>query len=248
MALKKQNKTLLIFVIFTLLILGYLLFREGKLGTQRESLEPEVTESETAVQSQEQMGDPILAVQGENGGELDLTASARVFTQILGDLAECLEVKSSEILSNSPIQIETVIQAFQSELGPVSHQADRWMIWSLKTPEGKETRLKLEITENDEGQIGKELYYFAIDRDGQAEPLELDPEKANNPSDEIISELLKTGEVFYKERAAFALFPGAERVEYVEKEGELAELEFFRGEKSFRCRDLKSRESCQCGP
>ncbi len=256
MAIRKQNRTLLILVVFILLILGYVLFREGKLnslfGMQSDT---ESNSDENKASGQDQMGDQLKDQNGELGNqdqapvaanELENNEMQKSFKQILVGMAECLDIKSPQASGPIAVQVETLFQQFQGELGPVSHQADRWMNWSLRNREGKERRLRLEITENDEGKIGRELHYFAVDRDGQPEPLEIEAEKANNPSDETVSQMLKEGEVFYKERAAFALFPGGERLEYVEKNGELSEIEFIRGEKYYRCQDLKSQDSCQC--
>ncbi len=250
MAIKKQNRNLLILVVFTFIVLAFLF------GLRNED---EVSETKNTISSQEQMGDQMSDQMGEPGeipaqaqrdsdspDESQKVERQKMFGQILLGLAECLEIKSPEATGQAAVQVETLLQQFQGELGPVSHQADRWMDWSLKTRDGKERRLRLEITENDEGKVGRELHYFAVDRDGQPEPIEIDSEKANNPSDEVINQMLKEGEVFYKERAAFALFPGGERLEYIEKDSVLSEIEFIKGEKYYRCHDLKARESCQC--
>jgi hypothetical protein len=120
------------------------------------------------------------------------------------------------------------------------------MEWHLRTPEGHERRLRLEITENDEGKVGRELHYFNLSSEGQSNPVELEPDKSGNPTDDVINQMLKEGEVFYKEKAAMAFFPNGERVEYVEKNGDLSEFEFFKENKQFRCHDVLVPESCQC--
>lgn len=247
MAIKKQNRTLLILVVFSLVVLAILL---------RLKQDDDILDPKEVISSQEQMGDQMSdqmgsipdqsQVDSDSPDEGQKIEKQKTFGQILLGLAECLEIKSPEATGQAAVQVETLLQQFQGELGPVSHQADRWMDWSMRIRDGKERRLRLEITENDEGKIGRELHYFAVDRDGQPEPMEIDFEKANNPSDEIINQMLKEGDVFYKERAAFALFPGGERLEYIEKDGELSEIEFIKGEKYYRCHDLKARESCQC--
>lgn len=243
MAIKKQNRTLLILVVFTLLALGYVLQREGKLAMLFGLGEDEVSGSSEKKSAQDQMGDQVGQA---SPAEAQKTENQKAFAQILGDLSECLDIKSPEASIKAAVQVETLIQQFQGELGPITHQADRWMNWHLRNRDGKERRLRLEITENDEGKIGRELHYYAVDREGQPAPIELERERSNNPSDEIVNQMLKEGEVFYKERAAFATFPGGERLEYVEKDGELSEIEFIKGEKFYRCNNLKARESCQC--
>lgn len=243
MAIKKQNRTLIIFVIVTLVILGYVLNREGKLADLFGIGEVKEEGLDRPASDQDSMGDQV------GGSSVDAAQrieNQKAFAQILGDLSECLDIKSPEASGEAPVELETLLQQFQGELGPINHQSDRWMNWHLRNNEGKERRLRLEITENDEGKIGRELHYFAVDRDGQPLPIEIEPEKANNPSDDIVNQMLKEGEVFYKERAAYVVFPGGERAEYVEKNGELAEIEFVKGEKFYRCNNLKARENCQC--
>lgn len=243
MAIKKQNRTLIIFVVVTLVILGYVLTKEGKLKSLFGIGEVQEEGLDRPDSGQESMGD---LVGGSAEGEVQKVENQKAFAQILDDLSDCLDVKSPEASIEAPVELETLLQQFQGELGPVNHQADRWMNWHLRNSEGKERRLRLEITENDEGKIGKELHYFSVDLEGQPMPIEIDQEKANNPSDDVVNQMLKEGEVFFKERAAYVVFPGGERVEYVEKNGELAEVEFVKGEKFYRCNNLKARENCQC--
>ncbi len=243
MAINKQNRTLLIFVVVTLVILGYVLTKEGKLGSLFGLGEVQGEGLDRITSDQDQMGDQVGGISADEAQKVE---NQRAFAEILGDLSECLDIKSPEASVTAAVDLETVMQQFQGELGPVNHQADRWMNWHLKNAEGKERRIRLEITENDEGKVGKELHYFAVDREGQPLPIEIETEKANNPTDEVVNQMLKEGEVFYKERAAYAIFPGGERLEYVEKNGELAEIEFVKGEKFYRCNNLKARENCQC--
>jgi hypothetical protein len=158
----------------------------------------------------------------------------------------CLEIKGPAVASELPVDINSVIQAVQTELGPSTGVFDHWMYWYMKTSEGKEKRLRLELTENDEGRMLKELHYFSVDKDGQMSSLELPSEKTNNPSDDVIKEMLKEGEVFYKERGATVLFGNGERIEFVEKNDQLSDIEFIKGTVLFRCQGFKALESCQC--
>jgi hypothetical protein len=118
--------------------------------------------------------------------------------------------------------------------------------WHLRTPEGQERRLRLEITETDEGKIGRELHYFSVGANGQLNPIELEQDKANNPSDDVISEMLKEGSVFSKERAAVAFFPNGDHIEYVEKDDELSEIVYYKESPRFQCPSVKMPQNCQC--
>ncbi len=243
MAIKTQNKTLGVFALITLIILALVLFREGKMTSFLSSKNSELAEKDASLVKQEQMGDQVNSGAGD---DLKMTESQKNFAQIVGDLSDCLDIKSSNEASKAAVQIETLIQRYQGELGPVSHQSDRWMNWHMRNPEGKERRLRLEITENDVGKIDRELHFYSVDREGLPVPIEIDAVKSRNPSDEVINQMLKEGEVFHKERAAFVVFPGGERLEYVEKNGLLSEIEFIKNERIFRCNNLEARENCQC--
>ncbi|MFN7454738.1 MAG: hypothetical protein ACK5RO_08785 [Pseudobdellovibrionaceae bacterium] len=243
MAIKKQNKTLLIFITVVLAILGYVLLKEGKIKNPvKNSADLESPAIDISQQDPSQFGEVL-----NPGQQIDASREDRIaFAQIISDMSECMEVPAAEAQGEDPIVLETLLTKFQSELGSPSVQADRWMNWHLRTPEGKERRLRVEVTESDDGKVGRELHYYAVDRDGNPVPLEIPQDKMNNPTDTVINEMLKEGEVFFKERAAFAQYPNGERIEYIEKDGILSEVEFIKGERFYRCANLKARENCQC--
>jgi len=243
MAIKKQNKTLLIFITVVLAVLGYVLLKEGKI---KNPLSSEVSNESPAIdvtgQDPSQFGEVLNPSQ-----QIDASREDRIaFAQIISDMSECMEIPAAEANGEDAIVLETLLTKFQSELGSPSEQSDRWMNWHLRTPEGKERRLRVEVTESDDGKVGRELHFYAVDRDGNPIPLEVPPEKVNNPTDNVINEMLKEGEVFFKERAAYVQYPNGERIEYIEKDGLLSEVEFIKGERFYRCANLKARENCQC--
>lgn len=244
--MKRQNRTLIVLFV---LVIGLLLYYFQKTGVvnssnsedpaqelidKREATMPEPT--------QEAMGEPVkVGTENTNSAE-----DQKTFAIILADMNSCLDFKTGEIPTAAALNVESIISAVQADLGPNIGQADRSTSWHLKNHEGVERRVRLEISESDDGQIYRELKYFAVDKDGQSIPMDLPPEKKSNPSDEVVNQMLKEGDVFYKERAAYALFAGDARIEYNEKNGELADFEFQNGERYFRCQNLKTRDSCQC--
>lgn len=197
--------------------------------------------TESGAQStEEQFGDQV---QGEDSVQLE---NQRKFQATLERMANCLQVSGGPMPESSPVAIETLYQKFQADFGPVVSQADRWVTWHLRGRDGKERRLRLEIIENDLGHVSRELHLFAVDRSGQPNPVEVDPEKSLNPSDEVINEMLNEGEVFTKENAAISFFTNGERVEYIKKDNELFEIEFFRENARFRCPNVLIPENCRC--
>lgn len=253
MAIKKQNKALLIFILLVLLSLFIVLSREGKINHQ--GLMDTFVGSDTSNTVSVSEGDPsnVLSEFGDpvekmNGAQIDQeTINNRVaFVQIIEDLGECLNLKPSVLPEDSPVGIETLVVSLQTELGPPSQQYDRWMNWNYKTSQGLERRLRLEVIESDAGVMARELYNYALDRQGNAVPIDLPESMAVNPSDEVISDVLKGSEVYLKERAALVIFPAGERVEYLEKNDKLSEIEFSKGDSFFRCSNLTARENCSC--
>ncbi len=243
MAIRRHNRTIwtLAGVIFLLVLV--FLFRDGRLEHLFNSEQDKPKETTEATSSEEQFGDKVSEMMQDTSQNVE---SKKKFALALDKMGACFQMAGTTGTDLPILQIESLYQRFQNELGPVAHQADRWMNWHLRTPDGRERRLRLEITESDEGHIGRELHYFSVSRDGQPSPLELEPGQADNPTDEVINQMLKEGEVFYKERAAVSFFPNGEHVEYTEKNGDLSEIEFFKESKQFRCSDILVPENCQC--
>jgi hypothetical protein len=227
-----HNRTIWSLAVIIFILVIVFLFRDGQFD--RFFVEtPVVPMDSMSAPDEAQFGDKV------GGGNQNYALS-------MDRLAACFQMRDSALAENPPLKIESLHSKFQSELGPVAHQSDRWMEWHLRTPEGRERRLRLEINESDDGKVVRELHYFTEAKDGVLNPLELDPSKAINPTDDVINQLLKEGEVFYKERAAVSFFPNGERVEYLEKNGDLSEVEFFKENKQFRCPDILVPETCQC--
>lgn len=243
----RQNRTLGFLVLFSIGLLALLLWGAGLFSGRLDVSEPSspsATEPASADPSgPESMGDPVAAA--EPPAALP-TEAEKSFAQILGDLDECFGVKSPEPLAVAKVNVDTLLSQLQSDWGQPIRIEDRWMSWHLRNREGRERRLRLEVTENDEGRMTRELHYYAVDREGLPIPLELDPEKSLNPSDETLNQMLREGDVFFKERAGVVQFAGNERIDFVNIDGTLSEIEVVKGESIFRCVNLKAREACSC--
>lgn len=244
MAIRRHNRTIWILagVIF-LLVLTFLI-RDGRLQEwiAKEDGAEQGPGELAGSGSEEQFGDKVSELMQDQAAKFE---GKKKFAAALDKMSACFQMQGSA-MEEAPLQIESLYQRFQNELGPVAHQSDRWMDWHLRTSDGRERRLRLEITENDEGKVGRELHYFSVSRDGQPTPIEMGADKTSNPTDDVINQMLKEGEVFYKERAAVSFFSNGERVEYIEKNGDLSEIEFFKENRQFRCHDILVLETCQC--
>jgi len=167
------------------------------------------------------------------------------FSGILSDLRNCFGFQGEEIPKAVPVTLDNLMAQFPKEMGSANNY-DRWMNWHLRNKEGNERRLRLEVNENDEGKVMRELRWFAVDREGLPIPLELDPATAFNPKDDAINKMLSEGEVFFREKAGGAAFASGDRVDYVVRNDILAEIEVTKGSIFYRCASMQSRDSCQC--
>lgn len=233
----RQNRTLGFIAVFIVIVLAFILFRAGYLMTPT----PASSDQNQNPTGQEAFGDIVR----ENGNEPS-AEEKKMFSQLVANMLSCLEIKGTPPAANSAITVDSILNAVQPDLGQPLGVYDRWMNWHLKTADGKETRLRLEVSESDEGQVLKELHQFSVDRDGQISPIELPPAKARNPKDDYIKELLQAGEVFYKERGAAALFSNGDRLEFLEKNNLISEIEFSHGTFIYKCQGFKASENCQC--
>ncbi len=249
MAIRKQNRTLFLIIIAIVVILAFVLRREKKVQEFFE--EP--------VQEQAEQGDllspaPVLPDSTVSTSPAPASVNAvststdqqKAFVEVFEDMTECLDIKSASYSEKDPVEIDMVLSQLQTDLGSPRFNSDLWMNWHMRTREGKEKRVRLEIISgNDQPQM-RELRYFIVDRDGNPQPVDLEDSKAINPSDETLNQMLREGEVFYKERAGFYAFANGERLEFLEKNGELSEIEMVRGESIFKCSDVRARENCRC--
>lgn len=237
----KQNRALGFLFIFAILILGLILFRAGKLNTNET---PAILLEDKG--SQELMGDPIQESEPNPAKELKLSEEQKSFLETLKLMSDCLELKTELPMQVDSVSLDVLLKLYQIELGqPLV--SDRWISWHMHSKEGQERRLKLEVIENDEGRMVRELHLFAVDKDNVPIPLDIGQEKVKNPTDEVLSQMLKDGDVFFKEKAGSGIFPNGDRLEFIERNSILSEFELLKNDKTFRCSSLKvPKETCQC--
>lgn len=250
MAIRKQNRTLFMIITLIVVTLFFVLRREKKVQEFfEEPQEPtEQTDllappSATPESSPDSSSDSPLFVSNSRVVSSELQ---KAFVEVFDDMAECLNIKTASYSEKDPVEIDMVLSQLQTDLGSPKFNSDLWMNWHLRTREGKEKRIRLEINSAGDQPQTRELRYFTVDRDGNPQPVELEDGRAINPSDETLNQMLREGEVFYKERAGFYVFTNGERLEYLEKNGELSEIEMVRGESIFKCSDVRARENCRC--
>lgn len=209
---------------------------------------------------QDQMGQPIPRVQATpvpgspavaatpvqaTASNPESEADRRTFAAIVDDMRECLEMGRAGAADASPT-VDTLTNQLQSDFGPIASQGDRWLSWKLRTPGGEERLLRVDYFEDEMGTPQREVHYFSMRSETDVFPIDIPPDKSLNPSNSYIDSILQEGQIHYQEKAKYAIFPSGERVDFVEKNGALAEIEVTRGEHFFRCDSVKARQSCHC--
>ena len=244
----RQNGILGLIVFFTILVLGGLMWSTGLWRPDGEGPLPEI-EIGKPVTSQNQIQeteDPVHGAGGDQAAPADPSGGQKIFAAILKDLDECLALRSATLREQLPVQIKTLIDHFATDFGPPTLHQDRWMSWHLKSRDGREHELRLEVEQSAKG-LRRQLKSFTLDREGNPIPVDLDLAQSENPTDEMIDELLKEGDVFSKERAAVVQFAGGRVLNYIESDDEiLSEIDVHQKDVDFKCSNLKIRETCSC--
>lgn len=255
-----NNRLTVIIAIVVVFAAGFFFMKAFK---KRPAKSGEVVEetAETVEPTQDQMGQPIaksatpLPGQPVSAGVgpapvqaagAETEADRKTFAEIVGDLRDCLELSRAGGSDQAPVTIENLTNQMQSEFGPVSNQGDRWLSWKMRTPGGEERLLRVDYFEDEMGTPQRELHYFSMRSESDVFPIDVPADKGLNPPDSYIDEVLREGQVHYQEKAKYAIFPSGERVDFVEKNGALSEIEVTKGEHFFRCDNVKSRQSCHC--
>ena len=232
----KQNRAIIFLFIISLVLAGVIVIRSGYLDSPSPA-------SESSIVSQESMGE-VLSGQRKSNGAVAVDDNKNI-VQAMKMMADCLKLQS-QASDNISATADSLLSYLKNEWGTYE-TSDQWMEWHFYNKDGAERRLRLEVSENDSGVRGRELHVFAVDKDGNSVAIEQETINSQNPSDDVINGILKDGDVFLKEKAAAAIFPKAENIFYVEKNGALDSIDVHQGEKTFHCSTFKNvKDGCRC--
>lgn len=246
----------LIIVVLALLGAGYFFFKSCQKKPNQRGGETE----ETSEAPQDSMGTPVSKPSPTPYPPLNLetpqpqttevnpeeVAERQTFSKIMEEMRDCLEMSRASFGDNNPVTVDTMTNQVSGDFGSPVGQGDRWYSWKLTTPGGEERLLRLDYFEDELGNPQREMHYFVLRSETDVIPMDLPPDKSLNPPDDFIRKTLGDGKISYSERARYSVFPSGERVDFVEKNGKLAEIEVTRGEHFFRCDNVKDKESCHC--
>lgn len=176
-------------------------------------------------------------------------------SDLLESLRDCLALapgqprREGQAKLEAPIQLlsmDDFQQGLEKDLGPAMAQGDLWTEWVVRLSGGLDRKIHLENRESTEGHIQRRLSVYQLDQTGQTQPLKMEGLDEENPSMQLISNLLNEGEVLRKESSKYYRYAGGERLEFIEVDSLPVELEIVRGEVFFRCDHLKSPDACTC--
>lgn len=260
-----SNRLPIIIALVAVLGAGWFFMKAFKKKPSRQVVIEETTEEDSeSADSQEKMGTPIKdpktgqIVKMMPGSTTPTTALAgaavtpeeesdrRMFAQVMDEMRDCLDLSRGGGATDAPVSVETLTNQLQGDFGTAASQGDRWYSWKLKTPGGEERLLRLDYFEDEMGNPQREMHYFSMRSETDVFPIDIPPDKSLNPAEGYVEQLLGDGQVNYSEKAKYSIFPSGERVDFVEKNGKLAEIEVTKGERFFRCDSVKDRQSCHC--
>lgn len=182
--------------------------------------------------AQQEAGEPAEP-QILSSGELNIPSP------VINELKKCLGGKGGLENVNSS-------QDLFSQLGEPLKTRERWIDWSFKVEGGKERRVHWENVEDDSGKIRPTLMVFDLDEKGDPVPYPMDPRDQEEPTQEYVDNLLAQGQGAQKETSNLKEYAGGMHLEYLEKNGQLKEVEFERENVFFRCDQVNQLNTCHC--
>ncbi|RYZ80169.1 MAG: hypothetical protein EOP04_26380 [Proteobacteria bacterium] len=168
------------------------------------------------------------------------------FGQRLQEIGDCIKVANTLNESAQPTLSE--LQAsLRSNLGDFTSTSMEWKTVHMTLPSGEKRRLRIEVDVDSDQALSRRAQYYSVDADGLTTPIPLSPEQEINPTDTFIAGLESDGEVTVLEEAHRGFYPGGVELYYVERNGQLSEIEINYQGKSSRCEDMEKPEShCRC--
>jgi hypothetical protein len=186
-----------------------------------------------------------------------IPVKAKIDPPTFVDLKKCLnpsQKKGEEILPEQRNIMSSAISSSREQMIPIfseifrapKFQSLRWSEWVIGLPDGTAKKLRLENIETDEGREGRELHAYIKAAGGEWLPIEILEKYSNNPSDELINEWLREGEVIEVRRAELYYFDSEIWLEVISNQTEIENLDLSTAIKRFSCSFEKRIATCQC--
>lgn len=162
------------------------------------------------------------------------------------ELGQCLKIKNT-IPGQAAPGFADIQSSVRNELGDVMVAETDWKNVHVKLSNGEQRRLRIEVEGAGEELAIRKLKYYTLDNEGLPLERPLTKEQSVNPTETFIASLEHEGAVTLKEEAKRGAFSSGADLYYVERNGQLSELEMSYKGQSFKCSDLNnSRSKCRC--
>lgn len=175
----------------------------------------------------------------EDGPKISESGELSIPPAVITELKKCFGTKAGLDSVNSS-------QDLFNQLGEPVKTRERWIDWSFKAEGGKERRVHWENVEDDSGKIRPTLMVFDLDERGDPIPYPMDARDQEEPTQDYVDNLLGQGQSVQKETSNLREYAGGIHLEYLEKNGQLKEIEFERENVFFRCDQVNQANTCHC--
>ena len=171
----------------------------------------------------------------------------RVMRELNG-LSTCVGFTSVRFNSGD-LQSDHFRNKLQEAFGPIQSTSEDWSRRNIKTPQGEERSLKIEVTAGDDGVIHRNLTYYGSLDEAEENIIHVSEELRQNPSETLIASLTSDGEIVMHEKFLTLYFATGEHATLLERNGQIADFKYELNGKSFQCRNMDQQQGgCSCQP
>ena len=169
------------------------------------------------------------------------------FEEKLNEMKVCLQIDLDYDQIAKP-QFDSFYKIIYPSFGAATGAVEEWSNTHLKTPEGEERRIRIELDSTSEENTIKKLSLYSLDSEKLPEKMPLDESYEKNPSEEKIKELESLGKITFKQIAMNHFFAAGESVYHTEINGSIDEIEITNKHgQIFKCHKLNTENpSCRC--
>lgn len=171
----------------------------------------------------------------------------RVIRELNG-LSACVGFTNVQFDSND-MQSSQFLNKLQDSFGPIQNTSEDWSRRGIKTPQGEERSLKIEVTSDENDVVHRHLTYYGSFDETEESIIHVSEELRQNPSETLIASLTSDGEIIKHERFLTLYFATGEQATLLERNGQVADFQYELNGKSFQCRNMDQPQGgCSCQP
>lgn len=169
------------------------------------------------------------------------------FSNHLKQMGICLGIQVSGEAEKVSPTLENLTAGLRPALGEAVVTMDDWSQQDLKYADGSLKRVRTETEYPDNANPIRRVQLYKINDQGMPEMQTLNPNQANDPSDEYLLSIKGDGEEVISEKGSRSYYQEGEELVLVEKSGKVQSFSLSRGEKTFSCTEIDATTSnCQC--